>query len=108
MSVLLNENKDGFVDWLKVVVARAVDERQAWESEFTARQMEKVTLEVDQETLSGNPKDNRTAMSIVVTADTTERKMMMSKDPKVILLLKLLGLKGSSLDGIPPIVQRIR
>ena len=101
MSILLNENKDDYVDWLKRVVARAVDERQAWESEVTARQMEEVSLDVDQEAQSGNLKDNRTANPIVVTADTEERKMMMSKDPKVILLLKLLGFKGSSLDGMP-------
>lgn len=104
VSVLLNENKDGYVDWMKRIVARAVDERQAWESEVTARRMEEVTLDVDQEIQSGNPKDSQTAAPIVVTADTEERKTMMSKDPKAILLLKLLGFKGSSQGIMPPTV----
>ena len=99
VSVLLNENKDGCVDWLKRVVARAIDERQAWESEMTARRMEEVTLEGEQDTQPESPKPEGSAPPIVVTPDTDERKMLLSKDPKVLLLLRLLGLSSSSLDG---------
>lgn len=96
LSVLMNENKDDSVDWLKGVVGRAIDERQSWESELTARRMEEVNLDGDQETETEAPKPD----PITVTPDTEERKNLMSKDPKIMLLLRLLGLKGSSLEGI--------
>jgi len=98
VSILLNENKDDSVDWLKRVVARAVDERQAWESEQTARRMEEVTLEGGIKIQPAPPKSD----PIAVTPDTEERKKMMSKDSKLMLLLRILGLNGSSLDSMLP------
>ena len=97
VSVLLNENKDDSVDWLKSIVARAVDKRQSWESEQTARRMEEVTLEGD---IEAQPEPLK-ADSIVVTPDTGERKALTSKDSKMMLLLRILGLKGSGLNGMP-------
>lgn len=94
VSVLLNENKDDSVDWLKGVVIRAVDERQAWESEQTARRMEEVTLQG----CKGAQPESPMADPIVVTPDTEERKTLVSKDPKLMLLLRILGLKEFSLD----------
>jgi len=97
VSVLLNENKDDSVDWLKKVVARAVDERQSWESEQTARRMEEVTLEGSQKAQAESPK----ADSIVVIPDTEGRKTLMSQDPKMMLLLRILGLR-TSINGMLP------
>lgn len=46
VSVLLNEQKDGLVDWLKGVLSKAVSNRKAWEDEHAARRMlEEVSLE---------------------------------------------------------------
>ncbi|KAF8473455.1 timeless protein-domain-containing protein [Kalaharituber pfeilii] len=98
VSVLINENKDDTIDWVKKVLNSAINERQAWESETTARRMEEVTLEGEEAPVDALKPPEGAAPPFVLSPDTDERKATLSQDSKVMLLLRILGFKPSTID----------
>ena len=106
---VLYENKLDAVDWVAKTVAAAATERQSWEAEALARQIERGGSEESQEP-SKAPSISKSAIAIpinsilictVVTPDTEERRLAIFKDPHLRLLMTLAGFERLGIDDEP-------
>ncbi|KAI9833135.1 MAG: hypothetical protein M1819_003757 [Sarea resinae] len=94
VSVLLDQNKNDSLNWLKNVLTTAADERQSWEAEAAARQIESQNLSEGAVEAPDQPAQvaSSSVPSIAVKPDNEERRIAMFKDNKMRLLMTLVGL----------------
>ncbi|KAL2048685.1 hypothetical protein N7G274_000597 [Stereocaulon virgatum] len=88
---VLHADKEEQLDWVINTLASAANERQSWEAEASARQLE---------TQAQNPSNTNTPEeanptpkppSIIVTPNNETTRLLTNKDPKLRLLLTLAG-----------------
>lgn len=96
VAVLFDEKIDA-VDWVAKVLSSAASERQSWEAETAARQLQ---IDPDQEG-SDEPQSSLKAPSIIVKPDNEERRIAMFKDNKLRLLMSLVGFERLGVDDEP-------
>ena len=89
VSLMIELAQADILDWLKKQLSNAIDERQAWADEQTARADLSTEGEVGDETQPNPPLG---APTIFVVPDTNERKLELFKNKHLRLLLTTLGL----------------
>lgn len=106
---VLYKDKLEAVDWVAKIVSAAAIERQSWEAEVLARQIEQGATE-ESEMTSKAPSIGELAILgsfddiltlPVITHDTEERRIAMFKDNKLHLLMSLAGFERLGMDDEP-------
>lgn len=87
VSVMIEQAKSDALEWVKKQLSNAVDERQSWEDEQSARSG------MMDETEEGAAPEPVSAPSIFITPDSDERKLALFKDKHLRLLLSTLGMQ---------------
>lgn len=110
---VLHENKIDAIDWVANILLSAANERQSWETEASARQLENAnSQEVVKETAASSKPTSIGMLcqpfclkmlnkSTAAIPDNEERRIAMFKDNKLRLLMTLAGFERLGIDDEP-------
>ncbi|KAL5120666.1 Topoisomerase 1-associated factor 1 [Pleosporales sp. CAS-2024a] len=92
VGVLINQQKSDALHWVRDVLTSAVEERKAWEDADEARKALAAADRPEGEEPAGDAEaETLKPPSILVKADSEQRRLAMFKDNKLRLLMTLVG-----------------
>ncbi|KAF7510508.1 hypothetical protein GJ744_006354 [Endocarpon pusillum] len=102
VAALLKDDKESVVRWVLETIAKAADERKAWDAEATTRrELSGIATEPHEETTTAAEEEDKPgpkAPSIMIRPPTDEIRTAIFKDAKLKLLMTLCGFERSGAE----------